>query len=548
MNSWQRIQPTDGGQPGKISPLPRSRDQRDATVTAGVPPVFPVEDDYRIALLDAEASFITTFLGKIEAPRTAGPGHGRPTTPASTQVVTRARELGYSASKPAQRPIPLWCTFPRSASARRSHPNAHFRVMAPPSLLPSVFAEERHATRCQRHDRSRPVNRARTAMIIGGSIAGPATAMALAKAGLEATVYEARPHGADGGGVMLTLAVNGIDALRTLGADAAAVAAGFPTPQITLRTHTGKRLGVTSTGGALADGTVAHTIRRADLYQALHSQAVARGITVLHGKRLVGAQEYPGGVQATFADGTQAQADILVGCDGVHSTVRGLIDPAAPAPSYAGLLNTGGFASGVTVAAPPGSYEMIFGKRAFFGYTTAPDGQVWWFANLPQHREPARGEAEMVSAAQGRHRFTEIYAEDAGPALELIAATPGFAPMTPIHTIPHLRRWHTGRMIVVGDAGARSLAHLRAGRLAVYRGRCPACDLAAGHRTRVGGVHALRNGAPPPRGEDHQGRRPDHQQQGTEPGRTPAARPDAAGDPAGHRQRQERPRSLRIPR
>ena len=296
------------------------------------------------------------------------------------------------------------------------------------------------------------MNRARTAMIIGGSIAGPATAMALAKAGLEATVYEARPHGADGGGVMLTLAVNGIDALRTLGADAAAVAAGFPTPQITLRTHTGKRLGVTSTGGALADGTVAHTIRRADLYQALHSQAVARGITVLHGKRLVGAQEYPGGVQATFADGTQAQADILVGCDGVHSTVRGLIDPAAPAPSYAGLLNTGGFASGVTVAAPPGSYEMIFGKRAFFGYTTAPDGQVWWFANLPQHREPARGEAEMVSAAQWRHRFTEIYAEDAGPALELVAATPGFAPMTPIHTIPHLRRWHTGRMIVVGDA------------------------------------------------------------------------------------------------
>ena len=296
------------------------------------------------------------------------------------------------------------------------------------------------------------MNRARTAIIIGGGIAGPATAMALAKAGLEATVYEARPHGADGGGVMLTLAVNGIDALRTLGADAAAVAAGFPTPQIALRTHTGKRLGVTSTGGALADGTVAHTIRRADLYQALHSQAVARGITVLHGKRLVGAQEYPGGVQATFADGTQAQADILVGCDGVHSTVRGLIDPAAPAPSYAGLLNTGGFASGVTVAAPPGSYEMIFGKRAFFGYTTAPDGQVWWFANLPQHREPARGEAEMVSAAQGRHRFTEIYAEDAGPALELIAATPGFAPMTPIHTIPHLRRWHTGRMIVVRDA------------------------------------------------------------------------------------------------
>ena len=298
------------------------------------------------------------------------------------------------------------------------------------------------------------MNRPRTAIIIGGGIAGPATAKALAKAGLEATVYEARPGGADGGGVMLTLAVNGIDALRGIGAGtaAAAVAAGFPTPQITLRTHTGKRLGVTSTGGALADGTIAHTIRRADLYQALHSQALARGITVLHGKRLVSAQEYPGGVRATFADGTEAEADILVGCDGVHSTVRRLIDSAAPAPSYAGLLNTGGYASGMRVPAAPGSYEMIFGRRAFFGYAPAPGGQVWWFANIPQRREPKRGEAEAVSPGQWRQRFAEIYAGDAGPALELIAATPDFAPMTPIHTVPHLARWHTGRMIVVGDA------------------------------------------------------------------------------------------------
>ena len=296
------------------------------------------------------------------------------------------------------------------------------------------------------------MNRTRTAIIIGGGIAGPATAMALAKAGIEATVYEARRGGADGGGVMLTLAVNGIDALRAIDADTGAVAAGFPTPRITLRTHAGKRLGVTSAGGALADGTVAHTIRRADLYQALHSQAVARGITVLYGKRLVGAQEHPGGVRAAFADGTEAQADILVGCDGVHSAVRRLIDPAAPAPSYAGLLNTGGYACAVEVPGAPGSYEMIFGKRAFFGYAAGPGGQVWWFANIPQRREPPRGEAEAVSNTQWRQRSAEIYAEDAGPALELIAATPGFAPLTPIHTIPRLPRWHTGRMIVVGDA------------------------------------------------------------------------------------------------
>ncbi len=44
------------------------RVQRDAAVANGVHPVFLVEDDYRIALLEAETAFITTFIRKIEDP------------------------------------------------------------------------------------------------------------------------------------------------------------------------------------------------------------------------------------------------------------------------------------------------------------------------------------------------------------------------------------------------------------------------------------------------------------------------------------------------
>jgi FAD-dependent urate hydroxylase len=56
------------------------------------------------------------------------------------------------------------------------------------------------------------------AVIIGGGIAGPVTAMALQKAGIPATVYEAYDRTSDGVGAFLTLAVNGLDALKTLGA------------------------------------------------------------------------------------------------------------------------------------------------------------------------------------------------------------------------------------------------------------------------------------------------------------------------------------------
>jgi FAD-dependent urate hydroxylase len=294
----------------------------------------------------------------------------------------------------------------------------------------------------------------RTALVIGGGIAGPVAAMALQQAGIQATVYEAHPRAAEGIGVFLTLASNGIDALRTIDADKPALAAGFPTPEILLRSTTGKHLGSARAGLPLADGTTSHTLKRADLYQAIHDQASARGIVVEHGTRLVDVDQSGDGVQAVFEDGSEATGAVLIGADGIRSVVRRRIDPTAPAPTYVGLVNLGGYARGVPVDAEPGSYTMIFGKRAFFGYVLAPDGAVWWFANVPRGEEPARGEVEAVSAEEWQRRLAELYAEDAGPAVELVQASDpaDIMPASPTHSIGHLPVWHAGRMIVIGDA------------------------------------------------------------------------------------------------
>lgn len=292
----------------------------------------------------------------------------------------------------------------------------------------------------------------RTALIIGGGIAGPTTAMALQKAGIESVIYEAHPRGSDGVGVFLTLGSNGVDALRVLEADRGALAAGFATPSITLCTSTGRVLGENRTGQALPDGTTSQTIKRSDLYRILNDEASARGIRIEHGKRLVDVQDTGDGVRAVFSDGTDAYGDFVIGCDGVHSTLRRIIDPAAPAPSYAGLLTTGGYVRGVPVDITPGTYRMIFGKRAFFGYALAPDGEVWWFANVPRRDEPARGEVESIDGEEWRRRLIDLYSDDTGPAIPLVLATSELASMSPIHVIPHLPRWHRGRMIVIGDA------------------------------------------------------------------------------------------------
>ena len=288
-------------------------------------------------------------------------------------------------------------------------------------------------------------------LIAGGGIAGPVTAMALQKADIDAEVFEAhRPGGGDAGSY-LTVATNGLDALRAVGADEPVLAAGFPTPTNLLLSGTGRRLGAVSNGGRLADGTVSHTIKRARLYQTLHEEAAARGIGVHYGKRLVGAEPAAGGgVVAAFEDGTRVAGDLLVGADGVHSPTRRLIDPAAPSPRYVGLANFGGYTPGSAIG-EPGVWRMIFGRRAFFGYVPDPAGGTVWFANVPR---PAVTPAERAAttAEQWRRQLVELFTGDAGPARDLIADGHLELAGDSTHDLPSVPTWHRGPMVILGDA------------------------------------------------------------------------------------------------
>ena len=372
----------------------------------------------------------------------------------------------------------------------------------------------------------------RTALVAGGGIAGAATALALQKAGLEPVVLEARPGRAGGEGAFLTLGSNGLEALRQLGADAPALAAGFPTPAMTLRSGTGKRLGAVPASTARPGGAVSRTLMRSELAALLLAEAERRGIRVEHGRRLAGAEEAGGRVLARFADGGSAEGDLLIGADGVHSVARRVIDPEAPRPRYGGLLNTGGRARGVRSAAEPGHYELIFGRRAFFGHVTAPDGEVWWFANLPRPEEPTAEELRALHGGDLRARLLSDFEDDAGPATALIEAGGEPMPVSPIHSIPHLPRWHRGRMLVVGRRRARAVAVVGAGRLAGDRGRRRPRDLPARRRRSGRGLRPLRADPPAARGADHPLGRAGELEQGRRAGGTGGARRGAAGGAA----------------
>lgn len=279
-----------------------------------------------------------------------------------------------------------------------------------------------------------------TAAVIGGGIAGTATAIALLEAGIGSTVYEAYPTGAADAGAFLTIMHNGMDALRAINAHEVVVDRSFAANDVEF-SFDGGALPVQPIGSAREDLLTPRTIRRADLHRALHDEFVRRGGTIVHGKRLASLD---GGVR--FTDGTRADADFVVGADGIHSTTRRLIDPGAPEPRYAGLAVVYGYAQAAPHPAPPATYRMIQGTTAFFGYTTDPGGTTWWFARLPGPRAPG------ATAAEWRERAAARFDGDRNPAAEIIRATGDDVFGGNAFDVPTTARWSSDDAVLVGDA------------------------------------------------------------------------------------------------
>jgi FAD-dependent urate hydroxylase len=291
------------------------------------------------------------------------------------------------------------------------------------------------------------------ALVIGGGVAGPVATMALGRAGMDSVAYEAYADGADDAGAFLTFASNGLDALRAIDAHHLVLAEGFPTPRMTIQSGTGKHLGDVPNSGTLPEGMISQTLKRSDLYRALRDEAVRRGARVEYGKRLVDAETIPdGGVAARFEDGTEAEGDLLIGADGIHSRTRRIIDPSAPGARYIPVLNIGGYAKGVSVPAEPGTFRMVFGKRAFFGYAVHPSGEVWWFANPPRVDEPTRSELAAISSEQWREMLVDLFTGDATPAVDIVRATTGNLAGWATYDLPSVPTWHRGSMVIIGDA------------------------------------------------------------------------------------------------
>lgn len=278
------------------------------------------------------------------------------------------------------------------------------------------------------------------ALVIGGGIGGLATALALRRVGITADVFEQAPEIREIG-AGLSVWCNGLEALRWLGADEAVREAGSPLRLLENADWLGNRLNV------IPIHVFGHhvAIERADLLETLRRKLDP---TCLHtGKRLVDLVQENGSVRATFGDGSTARGEVLIGADGIHSTVRAVLDPTA-VPRDAGQTVWRGIASFSHERWPIGTALSYMGRGKHFATEPLRDGRIFWYAvvNRPRGEDSGRRIAPRVELGR-------LFEDAPPPVPELIEKTDeAWIIRNLLLDLPTPRRWVHGRVALIGDA------------------------------------------------------------------------------------------------
>ncbi|MDR7274996.1 FAD-dependent oxidoreductase [Catenuloplanes atrovinosus] len=282
-------------------------------------------------------------------------------------------------------------------------------------------------------------------IVIGGGIAGTTAALALRQDGHEVTLYEAYEDSTGDVGAYLSLAVNGMRGLEKLGCLRAVREAGYDIPRMRFSTAAGRLLGDVPRARRGTDPLYSVTLMRGRLMAILRRAALDAGVRIFTGERLTNLTEGPDGVHAEFGSGRRDTAALLVGADGIHSTVRGLIDPSAPRAEYSGFYAVAG--ASATRPAETGIWNLTYGRNGAFINISIDERTQWWTAQVA---DPVQPELSRIDDAEWHRRLTALYPEEV-PSAVLAGSTAVFG-CTIMHVCAPVRTWHSGRVVLTGDA------------------------------------------------------------------------------------------------
>jgi 2-polyprenyl-6-methoxyphenol hydroxylase-like FAD-dependent oxidoreductase len=289
------------------------------------------------------------------------------------------------------------------------------------------------------------------AIVIGAGPAGLATAILLRRLGMEPIVFERQTDLSPGSG--LTLWPNAFEALETLGAVEAVRAHCAPAEGLSIRTSAGETLQFISRSTMESRcGGSGWALHRSNLIRSL-SELLPTD-TIRFGARCVAVRTGADSVTARFADGSEAEGDLLIGADGHRSVVRNSLFGGGDL-RYLGYTVVRGVA---TYPTPPLPGQLSMGRGQQFGLFPLRDDGLYWFAAFNAPEGDARQDRDYLPFLKERFRHWHE------PIPAVIDATkPEDLVVTGIYDRPPLRRWGRGSITLIGDAAHPSAPALGQG-------------------------------------------------------------------------------------
>ena len=285
--------------------------------------------------------------------------------------------------------------------------------------------------------------------IVGGGLAGLAAAHALQTFGMKAEVFETAPALGEIGAAV-NVSPQAVKALQAIGVGDQVAAVGNTSPGIYTRNmQTGEFLELNDRHKAAARyGAPYYTFHRADLLDALASGLDHSSIHLDH--RLTGIAERSDRILLAFANGTEVEAEIVIGADGVRSVIRQALY-GDDNPTYTGqmvwraLLNGGDVPA--EVLEPTGHIQWVGPGCHLLAYYIRGQKLV----NIVTQEDTDKWVEEGWST-RGDPDEMRLSFPNPEPRLETLLSLVTACSKWGLFTRPLTQNWGHGRIQLIGDA------------------------------------------------------------------------------------------------
>jgi len=293
-------------------------------------------------------------------------------------------------------------------------------------------------------------------LVVGGGIGGLAAAVALRQAGSEVDVVELKPQWAISG-VGIIQPINALRALATLGVAQACLDEG----------QAYHRYRYTDAQGVVRDAAPGPTIagsglpsyngiRRGVLHRILLDRAVQAGAGIRMGLSIESLVQHGDRAEVVFTDGSRGDYQLVVAADGIYSPLRHRLfgDAVRAQP-------TGQSVWRLTMPRPPGMEDgvMMMGPSSKAGFIPISRDEMYLLLVTQEPADfqmaPGAMAGELLQRLQPYGGLVAEVRQHIQPGADIV--------YRPLEVVMLPAPWHSGRVVVIGDAAHASTPHLGQG-------------------------------------------------------------------------------------